>query len=270
MGISKNKRITKKTTTKVKPPKFLAMFKAGQFVITGRSPFGTKAKAIKVNQDKSKGPTEDRRHVLHYDEVLKPLIERVMTSLFASLGDEKSVALQVTQSMEALGIKRLPKKPEKVMERLVTEINSAPNNLIPDRADTNKAIEVVRGYIRNYIKDLSTSDFAKDCETDNTARMALYKQHAKKVFVRDATGGDITDERNRMHGEILAFIDGCQGPSQLWIVLHDLVYSVTFDFSPKIARDATVRAMNWQKKMSLNEDAPATQQLEDLLSLLDG
>ncbi len=267
MGIGKNKRIKKKPS-KIKPPKFIAEFKAGEFVITGRSPFGTRAKAIVVNQDKSKGHTEDRRHILHYDEVLKPMIERVMTGLLVSLGDEQRVVLQVVRSMEARGIKRIPKRPGKIMERLVTEINSAPDNLIPDRADTNKAIEVVRGYIRSYIRVLSTPEFAEDCVANNTATMVKYRQHARLVFVRDATGGDITLERNRMHGEILDFIDGCQGPAQLWLTLHELVHSVTFDFSPNIQRDATVKAIQWQKKMALNEGASAVSQLDDLLSLI--
>lgn len=155
------------------------------------------------------------------------------------------------------------------MERLVTEINSAPDNLIPDRADTNKAIEVVRGYVRKYIIRLSTPAFAEDCVGNNTHRMSAYKRIAHEVFLRDASGGEITAERNRMHGEVLGYVDGCESPGQLWERLHEIVHSVTFDSSPNITRDATVKAIAWQKTMSLNEGRPALDQLDDLLKLLD-
>ena len=36
--------------------------------------------------------------------------------------------------------------------------------------------------------------------------------------------------------DILGFIDGCNSPAELWGTVHDLVHSVTFDFSPKITR----------------------------------
>ena len=154
------------------------------------------------------------------------------------------------------------------MVRMVTEINSARENLIPDRADTNKAIEVVRGYLRKYITQISTSEFAEDCMTDNHSRMGQYKKLAKETFLRDSNGGDITEERNRIHGDILEFINGCQAPGGLWSILHDLVHSATFDFSPKITRDFTVKAIEWQKTMMLNEDSDPQTQLKDLLSLI--
>lgn len=246
------------------------MFGAAEFVILGRAPFGSGAKRIVVNQNKAKGHIEDRRHILHYDEVLKPAIERVISNLFVSQGKDKAkVVLLVRQRLERRGIKRLPKSPDKLMERLVSEINSAPDNLIPDRADTNKAIEVVRGYVRKYILQLSTPEFSEDCVGSNTHRMDGYKRIARTMLVRDASGGEITAERNRMHGEILAFVDGCESPGQLWLLLHEIVHSVTFDFSPNITRDAAAKAIAWQKTMALNGDRPALEQLDDLLRLLD-
>lgn len=271
MGVHKDRRKIRKSKSRVKKPnKFQIMFAPTEFVILGRSPFGSGAKKIVVNQNKTKGHVEDRRHILHYDEVLKPTIERVISNLFVSQGKDKGkVALLVSDRLRRRGIKRLPTNPDKLMERLVTEINSAPDNLIPDRADTNKAIEVVRGYVRKYIVQLSTPEFAEDCVGDNTHRMSAYKRMAHGVFVRDASGGEITAERNRMHGEVLGYVDGCESPGQLWVLLHEIVHSVTFDFSPKITRDATAKAIAWQKMMSLNGDRPPLEQLDDLLKLLD-
>lgn len=270
MGISRDKRKVNKPKSKIKKPKkFQTMFGVSDFVILGRSPFSSGAKKIVVNQNKAKGHVEDRRHILHYDEVLKPTIERVISNLFVSQGKDKGkVVLLVRERLQQRGIKRLPKSPDKLMERLVTEINSAPDNLIPDRADTNKAIEVVRGYVRKYIVQLSTPEFSEDCVGNNTHRMVAYKKIARTVFVCDASGGEITAERNRMHGEVLGYVDGCDSPGQLWVLLHEIVHSVTFDFSPNITRDATVKAIAWQKTMALNGDRPALEQLDDLLNLL--
>lgn len=263
-------RVTKKPRQAGKAKKFEVMFGAKpDFAILGRSPFGSGAKSIAVNQDKSKGRVEDRRHILHYDEVLKPTIERVIRNLLVSEKNDKvRVARLVSAGLTRRGIKRLPKSPDKLMERLVTEINSAQDNLIPDRADTNKAIEVVRGYLRKYIAQISRPEFEEDCRNDNHLRMSQYKQLARATFVRDASGGDITEERNRIHGEILGFIDGCQGPAQLWVLAHELVHSVTFDFSPKITRDSTVKAIEWQNTMAMNEDSEPAKQLDELLGIL--
>jgi hypothetical protein len=239
-------------------------------VIRGRSPFGSGAKKISVNQNRSKGHVQDRRHILHYDEVLKPAIERVITNLYLSEGKDKGKVVRlVGDRLRRRGIKRLPRNPDKLMERLVIEINSVRSNLIPDRADTNKAIEVVRGYVRKYIAQLSTPEFAEDCLGNHTHRMAAYKRLASEIFIRDATGGDITAERNRMHGELLGHVNGCESPAALWVLLHEIVHSVTFDFSPNITRDATAKAIAWQDMMSRNEDSPALDQLDDLLKLLD-
>lgn len=250
--------------------KFETMFSAKrEFVILGRSPFGSGARKIKVNQDASRGRVEDRRHILHYDEVLKPTIERVVSNLYRDSGfDEAKVALLVRRALEKKGIKRLPRTSAKLMERLVVEINGARDNLIPDRADTNKAIEVVRGYLRKYQVALQTEQFGADAMSSNNARMSQYHRLARSHFPLDGSGGDITEERNRMHRDILSFIDGCASPSELWNLLHDLVQSATFDFSPKITRDSTVKAIAWQKTMGLNEDAPPSQQLDELMAIL--
>ncbi|NYZ64289.1 hypothetical protein [Luteimonas deserti] len=254
---------------KAQKKKFQIKFDNNRFEIVGRSPFGSRATKIAVNQNKAKGHVEDRRHILHYDEVLKPAIERVVGKLFIDHGRSVSaVARIVRRRMEASGIKRLPKNDNKLIERFVTEINSAPDNLVPDRADTNKAIEVVRGYVRKYIKQLSTEAFSDDCRGDNRSRMDAYKKMAGNIFIQDSSGGDITAERNRIHGEIAKMVDGCEAPAQLWCLLHEIMHSVTFDFSPKIVRDNTVKALEWQREMLLVEDGPGEQQLDVLMKII--
>lgn len=270
MGIHKNKKVSKPKKKLVVKKKFEIIFsRTDGFVIDGRSPFNTGAKSISVNQDPLLGAVQDRRHILHYDEVLKPVLERVITGLYRELGYDKPKAVaRVRLAMVRKGLKALPKNDDKLMERLVTVINSAPDNLIPDRADTNKAIEVVRGYLRKYQLALSTQEFGDDAMSANTSRMAAYKKLAVTHFPLDGSGSEISEERNRMHREILGFIDGCQSPCDLWELLGALINSVKFDFSPNITRDNTVKALAWQKTMSLNEAATPDKQLDDLLSLV--
>lgn len=231
------------------PKRKLEIISGAKFAISGRPDFGKEAKKIKVNQDKSKGLKEDRRHILHYDEVLKPIIERVIRNLYKeAAGKHEEVYVKVSTALKEKGLQGVPvaKDGDKLMKRLATEINSATDNLVPARADTNKAIEVVRGYTRKCIEALSTEEFGTDCLESNTNRMAAYKAKAKEIFVMDASGSDITAERNRIHGEILGYIEGCTAPAELWTPLHDITYSVTFDFSPNIRRAATEKAINWQ------------------------
>lgn len=258
------------STRAARKPTFSTSFGAQGFRIDGRAPFGGVAKRIRVNQDPGKGRVEDRRHILHYDEVLKPAIERVVNALYVDEGRHGDrVAQRILKALHKRGIRRLPRRGDKVMERLVIEINSAPMNLVPDRADTNKAIEVVRGYLRKYIQQLQTEAFAQACVEGDVRQMAAYRRQAREVFVLTADGGDITAERNRMHRMIIEYIDGCASPSALWGLIHELVHTATFDFSPKITRDATAKAIAWQKKMQLMEGRPPQEQLEALLGLLD-
>lgn len=87
-----------------KPNRFQTMFRGGEFVILGRSPFGSGAKKIVVNQNKAKGHVQDRRHILHYDEVLKPAIERVISNLFVSQGGDKSKVVLLVRGGCSAGV----------------------------------------------------------------------------------------------------------------------------------------------------------------------
>lgn len=253
-----------------KKRKFEAAFDNGKFAVDGRSAFNTAAKKITVNQNPNAGRVQDRRHILHYDEVLKPCIERVMTNLFLFAKSEEKVAEYLRKALEDAGVNRLPKANSKLFERLVTEMNSVPSNLVPDRADTNKAIEVVRGYLRKYQTALKTAEFAEDARTENHKRMNKYKEISLDYFsIGSDADSDISKERNRIHKQIRKFISGTVSPSQLWVLVHDLIHSVTFDFSPQIAIESTKKAIAWQGIMRRNEGAPALTQLKDLVSLLD-
>lgn len=62
--------------------------------------------------------------------------------------------------------------------------------------------------------------------------------------------------------------NGCTAPCNLWQLLHDLTYSVTFDLSHKANKEKTSAVLAWQKTMRANFELPAEDQYRDLLSLL--
>src|SRR5690554_7566392 len=94
-------------------------FGAQGFRIQGRPQFASGAKRIRVNQNASNGPLEDRRHVLHYDEVLKPLVEQVITALYRAKGCSIGlVAGIVRRCLHKRGVMRLPKGDNEVLVRL--------------------------------------------------------------------------------------------------------------------------------------------------------
>ncbi len=107
---------------------------SGGVKVEGRPAWPTKAKKIKVNQLPSQGEVEDRRHLLHGDEQLEPLLDRVFTALAReqtlSLADELKAPLALR------GYTRLPNEADKLMERVAAELNGAQDNLIADRAET--------------------------------------------------------------------------------------------------------------------------------------
>ena len=270
----------------IKKKEFSASFDAhGEFNIIGRAAFTQLAKQIEVHQPKAlktavgsamqvepalpTQPAEDRRHILHYDEVLKPNIARVMAKLYkANNGNVGKVAAQVRVALAAKGLKKLPTEPGKVLERLVIEMNSATDNLVAGQADTNKAIEVVRGYVRKATTAISTFEFQEDALDNNFTRMGHYRQIVNDTLVTGGSGSDISKERDRIHGTIKEMVNGAEAPGQLWGVLHEVVKSVTFDLSEKASREATAKALEWEKQMSLNMEVEPEKQLSDLVSLI--
>jgi hypothetical protein len=101
---------------------------------------------------------QDRRHVVGYDDVLKPASETIFGLARNQLGDDK-----FKNEMEIiLNVKNKNKTTSELMELGLKQLNSAPGNLKPERSDGNQSIEVVRQQGKNILEA-----FKKPFETDD-------------------------------------------------------------------------------------------------------
>jgi hypothetical protein len=241
----------------------------GQVSLDGRPDFPTATKKIKVNQSASKGDIEDRRHILHWDEQLKPLFERVINAMKTAYPTGLLQALQ--KPLRERKWRALPANTDELILRIAKELNGAMPNLVADRADINKAIEHVRGYARKYMEALTQqTHYASDCLAgDNHARMQHYKQLARTYFPTGRNDTPINSRTSEIHDMVLKFIDGSPSPSHLWILMNDIIFSVTFDLSAKALREQTSASLAWLSRMLCNGDKDAAEQYEDMLTLLD-
>jgi hypothetical protein len=224
-------------------------------------------KSVRVNQNPSKGEIEDRRHILHWDEQLKPVLERVLGKMKEEYPATLMQALEAPLKKRKL--KRLPKTPDQLLLWITKQINGAVPNLVADRADINKAIEAVRRYVRQYQYALSQTDFADVALAPNAARMQEYRKMAAAHFPVDRKDTPIVSRISEINADILAIIESSVAPADLWTLLNELILSVTFDLSEKTRREQTDAAFKWLMRMEYNRGEPAAIQYEDMLSILD-
>lgn len=252
-----------------------------KIVLTGRPAWPKVAEKIKVNRT-GPGHIEDRRHLLHWDEHLKPLLCSVFTAL------EQAYPTNLYNELKApLTRRKLRNRAQNADEAMLFVakiINGAPGNLVPDRADINQAIEKVRANVRKYETALrDDANFREDVsaypplpETDRgslsveiNGRVRRYKEMAKEYLATDDFSTPIKSRISDIQAQILDHLNSCVAPHQFWTFLQELQYSVTFDLSAKARRDATEKSLLWQRKMAANSTHPPRQRYEDLLSLLD-
>jgi hypothetical protein len=294
--------MTKAKTKKIKPikvkqqaavsAKALSIHRTstGEIKFVGRPAWTTEAKKLRVNQDPNKTaggilvPVEDRRHLLHWDEQLKPLLNSIFTAMEAEFKKPDELLRELKKPIAARGYRTQAKTVDQYMLYVAGRINGSPDNLVPDRFDINQAIEKVRANLRSYARALQkkmedSDEFldvpqqgALQISSQTTRRLAIYKSLARDhlSFDPNLTGDTPIHQRiNEIHGEILGLIDGIHAPHQLWMALHEFKFSVTFDLSHKATRDKTDKSLAWLDLMRRNFDMSPRQRYLDLLSFLD-
>lgn len=249
----------------------------GAVTFVGRPPWSSGAKKIKVNQDEQHGPTEDRRHMLHWDEQLKPVIDSVMSSLFAKYRDDKALTDILRAPLKGR-IKRIQgTAPRDIAERVAKEMNGAKINLVPDRADINKAIEHVRERVRRLTRQLTDDreltgkvGQAMSSPYPNDAVMELYLEAASQTLLGNTSADTaIKLQIQEICFQILGLVQSCHAPCNFIILLHQVTESVTFDLSEKALRDNTSRTLAWFGLMERNRGAPPEDRYKAMLTLLD-
>ena len=105
---------------------------------------------LPVNQDPNLGHVEDRRHLAHWDEQIRPAIEKTCAKLKQSIDNQNERIKLLQRQLSDRGFTNLPDDETGLWERAAKELNGVTSNLISDRADINTAIEKCRGDIRKY------------------------------------------------------------------------------------------------------------------------
>lgn len=255
----------------------MALDDDGNIVFVGRPDWATKAKAIKVNQNAKKGPVEDRRHMLHWDEQLKPILASVMSAMFKEYGKTGAKLKDALLKPLKGRLQRVTGDETAIAERVAKEINGAVINLVPDRADINKAIEIVRERVRKLIRKLTddaelTTKVGKAMRqpSPNDAIMDVYLDEASQELL-GGTSSDtaIKSQIQDICFQIVGLVQACRAPCDFVMMLQQVSDSVTFDLSQKAQREQTQRTLAWLRKMESNVRDPADKRYEAMLTLLD-
>ncbi|HWU76462.1 MAG TPA: hypothetical protein VN043_08150 [Rhodanobacter sp.] len=250
----------------------------GQITLVGRPAWADRAKIVTVNQDAEKGHVEDRRHMLHWDEQLRPILASVLGAMFQQY-QGRSAALRealVKPLKEKKYIQRIAGDAHAVAERVAKEINSSAINLVPDRADINHAIEFVRERVRKLtrrlVEDATLTGKVGQAMRDpwpNDAIMEIYLETASETLL-GGTSDDtpIKIQIQEICFQIVGLVQSCRSPCDFVMLLHQVTDSVTFDLSEKALREQTARTLSWLRTMETNVHEPAETRYEALLTLL--
>jgi len=255
----------------------MALDDRGRLVFVGRPDWTTKARDIKVNQDAQQGPVEDRRHMLHWDEQLKPIIGSVMDAMFKAHGKTGAELKKALLDPLKNRLKSVRGNEWDIAKRVAKEINGAVINLVPDRADINKAIEIVRERVRKLTRKL-TDDAELTTRVGQAASKPWPNDAVMEIYLEEAAqellGGTSSDTAIKSQiqdicFQIVGLVQSCRAPCDFVILLHQVADSVTFDLSQKALREQTQRTLAWLRQMESNVREPADKRYEAMLTLLD-
>jgi RHS repeat-associated protein len=261
--------ITKAKVSKVK--KKFGLEKTGNGVITiiGRPAFDTGAKRIKVRHDvKKRDLNEDRRHIIGYDDTLRPMFERVVNNFIAA-GKEKEFVAQMKQQYIKHGVDRTPNTDDPLKHALfgLVKLNSVVANLPAGLASQNQAIEHIRQQGMR-VRDAMSEKY-------NGAQfpgVGELKQIMKEGFAAGDSDTAITIFANEQREVIHSIIDKTESDVGLFKLVNEVILSTGIDLKQAAGSKAINEfALNYNGKMSairwgLTPDLH--EQLNDVMSIL--
>jgi len=252
---------------KKKPTKFQIVRDASGVSLKHRGRFKGAGKRMKVKAG------QDRRHLLHLDEHLKPHLAQVFSALEREFKAPGALITVLNEECAAVGLKRLPKTVDTLMVRIADEVNSSGANLVPDDAAINKAIELVRADLRRYLVEAATATndvfMADGAQSVFDAAMQRLRKLADDILGAKQENTPIQDARDLITADIRKLIKAEPSPSAIHALVNDLTYSVTFDLSQGAKREQTKKVLDWQRRMASAGDLPAREQLKLLLGIIE-
>jgi len=216
----------------------------------GRPPFNSATlNEIRVNE------RQDRRHLLHWAEHLKPMLFTTFERLWATTnGNRERYRKQLLRIHNEYANRRLSDRTDvKTLERKIAkDLNSAISNLVPGNANVNKAIEHMRHQVREAIKAINESPGLSPAEAVQLA----FTKISVEITLREVD--DPTEIRHENSHRTEDPENPRELPSdrlplsrnELISLLHDIIDSLTFDLSEAAQRDKIEATLGWWNVMN--------------------
>jgi hypothetical protein len=106
-----------------------------QITLSGRPAWPEVAKKIKINRA-APGHIEDRRHLVHWDEHLKPILGSVFTAMEQTY--KTNLYNELQSPLRARSLDNMAQNADDTMLFVAKMINGAPGNLVPDRGTSTR------------------------------------------------------------------------------------------------------------------------------------
>lgn len=241
----------------------------GKYKITGRPAFPKKAINLIDSDMKKKSKVDlDRRHLVHFDEELKPFGILTLNQLRSKYGDKTPDVIK--SALSAHGVKNLRGGGDQIIKRLITEVNGSVMNLVPDDASINKAIEHVRANLREAVKDFNSHpevrEIFENLDKSNYGKATdMFKKFLASRLPVSGASKPITLAMQDINKEIINLVNAQSNILDLHKLVTDLQYSVTFDLCSKSVREKTAFALQWSRNKNALEARAKDERIPDEL-----
>lgn len=235
----------------------------------GRPNFDSRAKKIKVRYHaKKRDGNEDRRHIIGYDDTLRPMFEKVANNFIAA-GKEGELVKQLKLQFAKHKATGGPKNDDLEKNLLfgLVKLNSVVANLPAGLASENQAIEHIRQQGLR-LKDTINEAF----KTEDFIELPKLKAMMKEGFAAGEGDTEITKFANQQRALIRTWIDKADDELQLNDLLHSTITSTGIDLKQEgKSKSVNEFALQYQNKMQAIRwgfTSDLNQQLDDVMSIL--
>lgn len=229
------------------------------FRFSGRPDFDSAGKKIKLKKD------QDRRHVIGYDDVIRPSYERIINLVIKNAGKEKFIKWQMKR-YQKYKITRAPKESAPVEKHLtfgLTKLNSTPGNLNPENAHENQAIEKVREQAL-LVEERLGKAFSESIPTLDEVKTIM-----KTGFKLSDGGTPIKDYADSVRKFVHKRIDEATDVIQLSRILHETKVSTGVDLNKGSGtKEQTSFALSYIEKVTEASDPNSTMTDEERLDVV--
>ena len=222
---------------------------------------------------------DDRRHIVHFSSVIRPLLEKAINNIIQSKksngSGEKKIISIIKEEAKKRNITIRNDDFVGVVEQAMKQLNGVPNNLHNDSGYENKGIETIRSQTEN-VKQTITSkkmsyedakqEWLKKLEpSKRTSEQAKYANELREritwIILTDMVKNEDETEPKKLEN--------------LKELMHDIIFSTGLDLSKATNKEQTIFAFNYEKKArkiingTSEKDGTPEKQLRWVFTLLD-